>query len=184
MDIENSCIEEKNNHTKTAQKNKHSTNKTIKTKRASPITDPDCIYSYRTIPVSFAMVERMAEELMEWPAKNPTAKTITEFYLSKGLTQQTYNRLVIKYDFLKEAHETTMRRLGERLWGRAVDNEANWKPVQFMLHNYAPEFKEANEYHYELNKKTEGSKYQPITVIMTPIPNSDLVPEKPRIETE
>ena len=184
MDIENSCIEEKNNHTKTAQKTNIARIRRLKQNERLLLPIQIAFIHIELSLFSFAMVERMAEELMEWPAKNPTAKTITEFYLSKGLTQQTYNRLVIKYDFLKEAHETTMRRLGERLWGRAVDNEANWKPVQFMLHNYAPEFKEANEYHYELNKKTEGSKYQPITVIMTPIPNSDLVPEKPRIETE
>lgn len=184
MDIESDCVEEKNNHTDTAQKIKHTTNKKIKAKRASPITDPDCIYSYRTIPVSLAMVERMAEELMEWPAKNPTAKTITEFYLSKGLTQQTYNRLVNKYDFLKDAHEITMRRLGERLWGRAVDNDAAWKPVHFMLHNYAPEFKEATEYQHNLNKKTEGSHYQPFNVIIQETPNCNLVPEKRKVETE
>lgn len=185
MSSNNDCIEEKKRLTKTSsQKNQHNTHKKIKTKRASPNTDPDCIYSYRTIPVSLAMVEKMAEELMEWPAKNPTAKTITEFYLSKGLTQQTYNRLVNKYDFLKDAHEITLRRLGERLWGRAVDNEAAWKPIQFMLHNYAPEFKEATEYHHKMNKKTEGNQYQPINVIMAPIPDSGLVPEKNKIELE
>jgi len=46
-----------------------------------------------------------------------------------------------------------------------------------MLHNYAPEFKEATKYHYEMNKK-DSSGYQAINVHMDAIPNSDLVPEK------
>lgn len=136
------------------------------TKRASPITDPDCIYSWRTIPVSEAMVEKIAEELLEWPAKNPEAKTITEFYLSKGLTRSTYNRLVNRHEVLGEAHEITMRRLGERLWGRAVDNQAQWKPVHFMLHNYAQEFKESDAYHTDI--KIQEERQRGIVVVHLP----------------
>lgn len=145
---------------------KNTTEKKLRAKRAAPITDPDCVYSWRTIPVSLAMVEKIAEELLEWPAKNPQAKTITEFYLSKGLKKETYNRLVNRHEVLRDAHEITMLRLGERLWGKAVDNQASWKPIHFMLHSYAPEFREADKYHASLKEANN----EPSKIIIVEVP--------------
>lgn len=144
---------------------KPTTKSTIKkkpvTKRARPNVDPDCIYSYRMIPISPAMVNKMIDELVDWPLLNPKAKTITEYYLSKGLRHDSYYRLLAKYPLLKESHEVAMRRLGERLWGRAVDKEADWSAIRHRLHSYAPEFDEDNKYHARLKAEAEKAADAP-----------------------
>lgn len=156
------------------------TDKRIKTKRKSPDSDPNCVYAFKTIPVSEAMVEKIAEELLKFPAENPDAKTITEFIISKGLNKSTYYSLVNRHAVLKDAHEITMLRLGERLWGKAVDGSAQWKPVHFMLHSYGPDFAAADLHHAGL-RKTEESQPQQITVIMDRIPETGTVPPNPRM---
>jgi hypothetical protein len=136
------------------------------TKRVSPDTDPDCIYSYRMIPISAAMVENMIDELADWPLKHPEATTITEYYLSKGLRERTYFRLLERYPLLKESHEIAMRRLGERMWTQAVYNKANWNPIKHRLWSYAKEFREDADFNSEIaSKSREGLLGGPNTTI-------------------
>ena len=145
--------------------NQHKIAKDKRPKRAAPTVDPDCLYSYRMIPISQAFVDQMTEELIDWPSKNPNAKSISQYYRKKGLGSRTYNRLLNRHPLLKEIHEEVMIELGERLWESAVDNKANWTAVRFRLQNYGGEFDEANKYHAALQasaKKdhlgTDGNK--------------------------
>lgn len=162
---------------KMKEKSQSNTNRKAKSKRASPIGAEDCLFSFRTIPITEAMVEKWAHDLKQWIIDNPNAKTLTQFFLAKGLRQETYNRLVKKFDVLAEAHENAKRELGERLWGRAVDRQAEWKPVHFMLHNYAPEFDEANKYHNILKESIASATGMKL-VEYEKFPDSDLVPKR------
>ena len=57
--------------------------------------------------------------------------------------------------------------------GRCVDSQAQWKPVHFMLHNYATEFQEANAYHTNL-KQLEAGDSKIVVVQMPAIPDKGL----------
>ena len=46
-----------------------------------------------------------------------------------------------------------MQTLGERLWGKAVDKQADWKAVHFMLHTYGDEYKDSDKYHNDMKKE-------------------------------
>jgi len=124
-----------------------------KAKRAPVISSEDGIYSWRTIPISQAMIEEWTNKLSTWVQLNPEAKTITEFIYSLGLTRGSYYKLLDKHPYFKEEHEKAMARLGERLWGNAVDKKADWSAVRFMIHSYSPEFDEAKKYETALKEK-------------------------------
>lgn len=128
-----------------------------KANQRSRDTDQECVYAWRAIPVSKAMVNAMCDELPGWPLKNPTAKTIREFYLSKGISRTTFRELRERHPRLKEAYDIAMGRIGERLWGRAVDKDAEWNAVKWMLHNYDQEFDEANKYHARLKAEADAA---------------------------
>lgn len=140
--------------------------------------DPNLEFCLKKIPISQARIERIKEQLMTWFDNNPLAKSISEFYYTLSISQKTYYRLLERDPELKELHEITMHRLGDRLWGRSVDNKANWHAVKFKLHHYAPEFKEAREYEAALSKKDDPTDRGPQIVVIEKFPNSDLVPVK------
>ena len=140
-----------NEITKTITKRK---SRAIKPARISE--DPDVVYAWKEIPVTQLVADKWARELDNWIIENPKAKTITQFYRSKGLQKWQWESLILKYTIINEANENALRELGERLWGKAVDRAADWKPVHFMLQNYAPEYDKSNKYHADLKKEVEA----------------------------
>jgi len=130
--------------TKSTKKTSKSINKD-QTKPKSEELPPAHIYAWGEIPITPVIIEKWVKELDEWVVGNPNAKTITEFIFSKGLTLTSYRNLRLKHATLAQAHEKAMTRLGERLWGNAVDNKANWHATRFMIHNYGAEFDEAGK---------------------------------------
>lgn len=145
-------------------------------------TDPDCLYSYRAIPLSQAVIDKMVEDLREWPEKNPDAKFIRAFYRERGISEKTYYKLLLRDKNLKEAHEEAMAIIGERLWGRSVDKQAHWPAVQFLLHKYSPDMKEAVEFNNQLaQKQLESTNFK---IQMIEVPSSPLVPKKKESEDE
>ena len=159
-------------------KKKPNTKETETTKRDKVDLDPNCDFCLKKIPISLARVQRIKEALAIWLDENPEVKSISEFYYAMGISMKTYYRLLKKDEELQELHEMTLRRLGSKLWGRAVDNRANWNAVKFMLHTYAPEFKEAREYEAQLSKKEDAVNTGPQIVVLERFPDSDIV--KPR----
>jgi hypothetical protein len=149
-----------------------------KAKRKSPDSaDKDMLFCFKMIPISQAKVQKLIDELETWPEKNPKEKTITAFYRSHGLTRSTFYSLIAKHPALKESHEIAMRTLGERLWGKAVDKEADWKPIHFNLHNYAPEFKENYAFHAAMSAKDQQANETKFVVIER-FPETSIVPVK------
>lgn len=134
--------------------------------------DPEMLYSFKTIPVSKAMVNRLIKELDELPSKVPPVKTITQFYINNGFRRRTYYDLLAKYPELREAHDQAIHYLGERLWERAVDKQVDWAPVKHRLWRYSPEFKEDYEFHASIasqikNAESGDGKVQYIVVDTT-----------------
>lgn len=137
----------------------HSNKKKIVAKPRTMDVDPKMDYSFRTIPVSKAMVNRLIEELKEWPF-NPANvhKTITQFYIRNGFKRRTYYDLLNKYPDLKDMHEQTMLQMGEDLWFRSVEKKFDWSPVKHRLYRYSPEFQEDSEYNAAIAAKArEGA---------------------------
>ena len=159
-------------------KKKPNTKETETTKVDKVDLDPNCDFCLKKIPIHPARIQRMKEALATWLDENPEVKSISEFYYAQGISMKTYYRLLKKDEELQELHDMTLHRLGEKLWGRAVDNRANWNAVKYMLHNYAPIFKEAREYEAQLARKDEAVNNAPQIVVIDRFPDSPLVPVK------
>ncbi len=141
--------------------------------------DANCDYCLKKIPISLGRIEKIKDQLRAWYDENPEAKAISEFYHTLGISHNTYYRLLHKDPELKELHESTLRRLGNRLWGKSVDNKANWNAVRFMLHQYAPEFKEAKEFDANLAKKEDNAAASaPQFIVIKDFEDSKIVPKK------
>ncbi len=139
----------------------------IKKKRASresQFATNEYFYSWRDMPLSPAFIERMTEELYDWPENNPEAKSITKFYKDKNISPDTWYRLLAKYPKLKEAKEIALHTIGERLWGNAVDKKADWKAVHWRLYKHGREFEEDYEYHKKQSERDVPSGVQYIEI--------------------
>jgi hypothetical protein len=169
--------EDMKNEKKVVKKNP-STKETETTKRDKIDLDPNCEFCLKKMPISPARVERIKEALSVWFDTNPEVKSISEFYYPLGISMKTYYRLLERDPELKELHEITMHRLGDKLWGRSVDCRANWYAVKFKLHQYSPEYKEAREFEAQLAKKDETVNNAPQIVVLERFPSDDRVPNR------
>lgn len=120
-------------------------------KRAKPDShDSDMVYSFRSIPISKGMIDRMVQELPEWPQNNNSENTIEEFYISRGLSESSYYRLLRKCPDLKEAHDIACSRLARRVWNRALEKKYDWNAAKFLLSNYSESYRQSAQYHADL----------------------------------
>jgi hypothetical protein len=145
--------------------------------------DSEHVYSWRSIPVSRQHVDRIIEELREWPALHPEAKFIGDFYRSRDLSKATYGKLIDRYPDLKELHTEVMSILGERLLGKAIENKGNWNATKWCLHNYGEEFRENNTYHAKLANE-ESQNNGPTIVVIEKMPETDIVKRKKLIKSD
>lgn len=140
------------------KKESNNNSRKIKATRVEAYEDSDkeMIFSFRTIPVSQAMIDRMVDELPEWPLKNPSQNSLSEFYLGKGISKANYERLRKKYPRLQEAHEIAAERLGNKIWNLSLEKKYDWNPARFLLYHTSHEYRESCEYHSKLNAEAKS----------------------------
>jgi len=143
-----------NNKKKVSENN---TKKREKAKRAPVVGSDENIYSWRTIPISQAMIEKWTERLSTWVQEHPEAKTMTEFIYSLGISRKSYWRLLERHPHFKEEHEKAQQRLGERLWSNAVDKKADWNATRFLLHTYSEDFEKAKQHDASLREQVASA---------------------------
>jgi Holliday junction resolvase RusA-like endonuclease len=155
-----------------SEANKHTTVKKIKPSKKPSRVDPAMQFSFRTRPVSQALIDHMIEELPMWPFKNPKRNSILEFHLSYGISRAGFRGLLDKYPALKEAHEVALLRLADKLWDGAITKVYDWAPVKFRMRKYDKEFEEDLKFHASLSadaitkaNETLNNK-NPITVVI------------------
>lgn len=159
----------------TAPKKRTKTDVTVEKRDKNPVPDPDMIFSYRQYPISEAMVNRMIEELPDWPIKNPNEISISEFYLSRNISEASYYRLLAKYPELKEAHKVAMQRLGNGLYKSAVFRKADWSAVRHKLYSFGDSFEKDYKFHAQIKAEADknantGVQYIEMPVYITPDP--------------
>lgn len=150
----------KNNKSSTANKTVSKELKKAPSKAANYDSN-DYFFSWRDMPISEARINKIAEELIEWPNLNPDAKSITKFYMDKKISPGTWYKWVDKHPALREAENIALHIIGERLWGKAVEKQYDWKAVHWRLHRHGKEFREDYEYHKKISGEEEptGTKY-------------------------
>jgi hypothetical protein len=128
-------------------------------------------------PVSLAFLERFAQEVLNWSALDTSLK-ITDFYLEKNIPNQVYYRWVKKYDFMKEAHETAMRRIASRREVGALTRKYDAGSVREFQALCDPEYREFIKWRSELRNKEDAQGGGTIVVHLPPTPLTAEVPER------
>lgn len=126
-------------------------------KKVSLLSDDQMLYSFKSVPINKAIVDRLSKELFTWLDENPLAKSLSAFLRKNGINPKTYYKLLSRHPDLKESHEMVLHELGERLWGRAVEKQVDWAPVKHRLWRYSPEFKEDFEFHATIASQIKNS---------------------------
>lgn len=99
----------------------------------------DC-FTFKTKPITQAFIERFARELTEWAYNDNEALIISQFYLGKGISPQTYYRWINQHNTLKEAHETAMLCIGNRREIGALKRKFSEAMVTQRQHAYDAEW--------------------------------------------
>ncbi len=140
------------------------------------IRDEDRVWAFRrNIPVTEEMIKMYIEELGDLPTKEPDTTSLVEWRFRKGLTPKDYERLRQRYPDLKEAHQICMERLGEKMWGEAYRNKANWAATKHRLYRYSEDNAADDKHAAELSEGMQGSGN--ITVVLPPVERTNEVKE-------
>lgn len=141
---------------------KPETPQSITKKKSAPIKltkrlDARMEFSFRERPISEGSVEKIIKDLIDWFYSNPHAKTISTFHAHSGLNPFTYYDLIKRFPRLKQAHQTVMHFLGNRLWELAVDRQGDWAAIKWRLPMYSKELEEVADYNASLAAKARES---------------------------
>jgi len=137
-------------------------------------------FDYRNIygllaPMDEKGIGRIAEELVNWASHEDDAFKISQFYLSKGISEGTWREWVIKFDCLREAQNTAKLYIGNRREIGAIKNKLNTSVVAFTMPFYDEEWKDETIRRAALKEGSSGDGKDSITVVLNPIPNSEIV---------
>lgn len=123
--------------------------------------DQEPIFSFRTYPINQAYIYKLIKEMSIWLDNNTDSLFLTEFYRSKGITQDSMQKLLSRHPDLKQADQDAKRIMGERIYSRSVNGKANWQAARHRLWSYSDDFKKDEEFHSQLKANEKGNTDAP-----------------------
>lgn len=130
----------------------------------------DC-FTFKIKPITQSFIERFASDLVKWAYNDNEALIISQFYLSKGISPQTYYRWINQHSILKEAHETALLCIGNRREIGALKRKFSETMIARRQHAYDSEW----------NVDKLRNKQDKIDVAVAIKQAEDLSPEKKNI---
>ncbi len=152
---------------------------TIAQKESQPIKwyDYMCIYTGSLKPMNAVGIDRLADDIVDWARNDVDALILSEFYLAKGIHGQTWYAWCKRFPRLQLAHDCAKQLIGIRREKGALKGKYNMPMVMWSMPMYDKEW-EAETIRRAALKDGDKEGKSSVTVIMNPIPNSDLVPVK------
>lgn len=137
------------------------------------------MFTLRECPVTIDWLEKFALKLMHRAKHDESMLTISEFYIDEGVCWRDFKKWVELYPNLKIAHEHALRIIGNRRIKGGITRRYDASLIKYTQPLFDPEFKELARLWSELAQlKNNANNSDRITVIMQPIANSELVPNK------
>jgi len=128
-------------------------------------------------PVTNAFLERFSNELLVWARDNQNALKISQFYLDKGISDNTFYRWIKNYPIMKEAHAHAMRLIGNRRETGAITKGYDRHMVEMMMPHYDSDWKLMVEWRNKMKAENDEKALTKI-VVLEKYPSSDVIPEK------
>ena len=134
----------------------------------------DC-FSLKMKPITQTFIERFSTDLVKWAMNNNEALIISQFYLSKGISPQTFYRWVNKYDIIKEANEIAKQCIGNRREIGALKRKYSESMVMQRQSAYDPEWeadrlrknKDKIDTAIAIKRAEEPAREKNLTVVMS-----------------
>lgn len=126
-------------------------------------------------PMSEKGIEKVADDLVVWARTNDDAFKLSQFYLERGISINTWKDWVDKFPKLKESQEMAKCFIGNRREIGAIKNKLNTSMVAYTMPFYDNEWKEETVRRASLKGEAAGDGKESITVVLNPIPNSEVV---------
>lgn len=139
----------------------HTTNKVILPKKRSYYDD---YFNYDTNvrqPINEQTIEDWARDLTQWclDPKND-ARFVADWRRTKNIGRFDWRRLREKHPRLQEACDEVNEYIGQKLYKRSVDNQANWSAVKHSLWRHYEEASLDDQHSADLKKEVEDTKVQ------------------------
>jgi len=124
-------------------------------------------------------IRAVAEDIVRW-AKTPDALTLESFYAQLQVNDNTVENWCKKYKFLADAVQQAKMIIGVRREEGLIRGKYS-RYVASTLHHYLKRCKESAEWHAELKRRDfKREEREKITWVIETVPDSDLVPPKPK----
>jgi hypothetical protein len=101
----------------------------------------------KDVKVPDKFLDQLAEDLIDWARKDDSLKFF-QFLDDIGVNDTLFRSWMARNDNLKEAHAWTIRLLGNRRELGAMTGKYREKMVMHTMHQYDPEWKQADEWHF------------------------------------
>lgn len=134
----------------------------------------DC-FTFKMKPITEAFIDRFSKDIISW-ANDPKSLRISQFFNGKGIPGRTYWGWTEKYEKIKDAHEYALSVIADRREIGALERKYDSGYIANTMVMYDFKWREMVEWRSNLKAQESKSSSNPITVILPPIENSDLVP--------
>lgn len=134
------------------------------------------IFTFLRKPVSDEFLSTLAQDMKVYFIETETALCIEDFFVAIGLNDDQLYRWMARSQDLRESHKFCMMLIGARRETgvmRKKLSEGTWASLPL----YSRRWKENIEWKASLSKK-DDAKQGDITVVMAPMPTTDVVPAK------
>jgi len=136
-----------------------------------------CIYTGSLKPMNAVGIDRLADDIVDWARNDVDALILSEFYLSKGIHGRTWYDWCKRFPRLQMAHDCAKQWLGIRREKGALKGKYSLPMVMYTMPFYDKQWEDETVRRAALKDVNSESKSS-VTVIMNPVPNSDLVPDR------
>ena len=143
--------------------------------------DYQCIFTGLVKPMNENGIDRLAEEIVDWARNNVDALKLSQFWLHKGISGKVWWDWCNRYPRLRQATDAAKELIGNRREIGALKHEYHYGVVAYTMPFYDAEWKDETVRRASLKEGSSESK-STVHVTMNAIPNSPLVPERPRDE--
>jgi hypothetical protein len=142
-------------------------------KKGLYLGDYYCMKALQPKPVTEELLELIAQKLIQW-VEDEENISLTNFKRELGMRDKDYAVWLERSEKLKEAHGWAKMILGARREEQACKRQLDASMIKHTLYQYAPEYKEAAEYHSKLNRsQAEGVSGGTTFVVIPKIETSE-----------
>ena len=136
-----------------------------------------CWFEQSLKPMSIPMLNKIANELVEWAKNDDKALSISAFHARMDIAPGTWDRWIKNSPVLEEAQEIARLHIGLRRESGAILGKYNAATIMPYMSMFKKEYKDHAEWRASLNKD-QTNQLQNIKVVIERFPETNVVPPK------